>query len=234
MNVKNFSDEKEASHWVALHIAQSIQLKPNLVLGCAARKTPIGLYDELVRLHKKGTIDFSKIVAFVLDEFVELGPSHPSSFETFLRKHVFSRVNIPPSQVHIPSVQTTLYDRLIQMAGGIDIQILGLGKNGHIGFNEPGTSFDSVTHVQDLTLGTREGLVENFGSIQAVPQQAVTMGIGTILKSKQIYLLAFGEAKAKIVKLLLEGAQSQTVPCTALQKHPNLTIVLDKVAASLL
>lgn len=231
-------------------IASRIRKKPNLVLGLATGSTPIGLYKELIRLHKEEGLDFSKVVTFNLDEYIGLPPNHDQSYAYFMWENLFKHVNINPSNVHIPQgmhgeVRFTTYETdpkietfcqwyedEIKRYGGIDIQVLGIGANGHIAFNEPGSSLGSRTRVKTLTEKTRQDNARFFKSIDEVPKYAVTMGIGTIMEAKELLLLANGEGKAKAVKAAVEGPVTAMCPASVLQLHPKAIIVVDKGAAA--
>ena len=198
------------------------------------------MYQELVRLHKEEGLDFSKVTTFNLDEYLGLSPEHPQSLQYFMRVHLFSHVNADPKKVHIPDGKITgnydeycdSYERAIQKAGGIDLQILGIGRNGHIGFNEPTSSFGSRTRLKVLTKETIEDNRKFFAPGEEVPQCGITMGIGTILDAKKILILATGEAKAEAVALAIEGPITASVSASALQLHRDVTFVLDEAAAS--
>ena len=221
-------------------IRDALEKKPNLVLGLATGSTPIGLYEALVRMHKTDALDFSGVTTFNLDEYVGIPPNHPYSYHTFMETHFFSAVNISAENCHIP--QSTVigheefcekYEAAIVNAGGIDIQVLGIGKDGHIGFNEPSSSLGSRTRIKTLTQSTLEANAPHFGgTVEAVPKMAITMGVGTIMEAKQCLLLANGESKAEAIANAVEGPITAEVPASVLQMHPRAVVVLDAAAAS--
>lgn len=225
--------QKAAHRYVEL-LAQ----KPNAILGLATGSTPLGLYKELVKLNKEGKISFKDVTTFNLDEYVGLEPAHDQSYRYFMNENLLSQVDVPIERTNVPSgidiAKAASYDSEIAAAGGIDLQLLGIGNNGHIGFNEPGTAFGSTTHLVDLTESTREANARFFNSIDEVPAQAVTMGIKTVMNSKSIILIALGKAKAEIIKATVQGEVTPQVPASVLQLHPDVEIYLDNDAASLL
>ena len=220
-------------------IRDALLKKPNLVLGLATGSTPIGLYEALVRMHKTDGLDFSDVTTFNLDEYVGIPPNHPCSYHTFMATHFFNAVNIPTENCHIP--QSTVvgheefcerYEAEIVNAGGIDIQVLGIGKDGHIGFNEPSSSLGSRTRIKTLAQSTLEANAPHFGGIvEAVPKMAITMGVGTIMESRQCLLLASGESKAEAITNAVEGPITAEVPASVLQMHPRTVVVIDEAAA---
>lgn len=212
--------------------------KPEAVLGLATGSTPLGLYAELARLNKAGEISFAGCTTFNLDEYVGLDGSHDQSYRYFMNKNLFDLIDIDKSRTHVPSgsvgddSEAEKYDELIAAAGGIDLQLLGIGLNGHIGFNEPLTPFESKTHIVKLTDSTREANKRFFASIDEVPTHAVTMGIHTVMLSRSIILMATGENKADIIKKTVEGRPETAVPASLLQLHENVELYLDEAAAS--
>ena len=228
-----------AARTVADVIAQALLAEPRVVLGLATGLTMQPVYDQLVRKHHEDGLDFSRCSTFNLDEYIGLAADDPRSYHYFMRHHFFDRVNIDLRHTHLPDgmasdleVECSMYEKLIAKNGGIDLQILGIGLNGHIGFNEPDSAFDSRTRVQALSRATRAQNAPLFPAPAQVPREAITMGIGTILEARQCLLLATGLEKAEIVSKALEGPVTAAVTATALQLHPNSTIVLDKAAAS--
>ena len=226
---------------VAAEIVRDALLKkPNLVLGLATGSTPIGLYEALVRMHRTDELDFSNVTTFNLDEYVGIPSNHPYSYHTFMETHLFNAVNIPAENRYIPQSTTVgheefceRYEAAIVDAGGIDIQVLGIGKDGHIGFNEPSSSLGSRTRIKTLTQSTLEANAPHFGStIDAVPKMAITMGVGTIMEAKQCLLLASGESKAVAIANAVEGPITAEVPASVLQMHPQTIVIIDQVAAS--
>ena len=225
--------EKAAQQYVEL-----LGRKPEAVLGLATGSTPLGLYAELVRLCKDGKLSFARCETFNLDEYVGLDGTHDQSYRYFMNSNLFSKVDVRLDHTHVPSgsvesdEEAAGYDRKIEAAGGIDLQLLGIGLNGHIGFNEPLTPFDSVTHIVKLTDSTREANKRFFSSIDDVPTHAVTMGIHTVMGARSIILMATGENKADIIKKTVEGRPDTAVPASLLQLHEDVTVYLDPAAAS--
>ena len=221
-------------------VRDALLKKPNLVLGLATGSTPIGVYEALVRMHKAEGLDFSGVTTFNLDEYVGIPPNHPYSYHTFMETHLFNAVNIPTENRHIPQSTTVRheefceqYETAIVDAGGIDIQVLGIGKDGHIGFNEPSSSLGSRTRIKTLTQSTLEANAPHFGStVDAVPKMAITMGVGTIMEAKQCLLLASGESKAEAIANAVEGPITAEVPASVLQMHPQTVAIIDEAAAS--
>mgnify|MGYP002780486042 CR=1 FL=1 len=220
-------------------VADRMQKKPNLVLGLATGSTPLGLYRELIRLHRDEGLDFSKVTTFNLDEYVGLPPNHEQSYRRFMGDNLFSQVNLDPRFVFLPNgmandieAHCDWYEQQIGAAGGIDLQVLGIGSNGHIAFNEPGSSLGSRTRVKTLTRETREDNARFFASPDEVPRYAITMGIGTIMEARELILLATGENKADAVRAASEGPLTAMVPASMLQMHRKAYVILDRAAAS--
>ena len=221
-------------------IRDALLKKPNLVLGLATGSTPIGVYEALAEMHRTDGLDFSGVTTFNLDEYVGIPPDHPYSYHTFMETHLFKHINIRAENYHIP--QSTAvghvefcerYEAAIVNAGGIDIQILGIGKDGHIGFNEPSSSLGSRTRIKTLTQSTLEANAPHFGgTIDAVPKIAITMGIGTIMEARECLLLASGESKAEAIANAVEGPITAEVPASVLQMHPRTSVIIDEAAAS--
>jgi len=230
MRVLVTADYRTLSQTAAELIVKAVRGKAGLVLGLPTGRTPVGMYDELVRLHRNQSHDFSRIRTFNLDEYAGLHAGDPNSFDTYMHRHFFDHVNIPPENTHIPH-EVANYEAAIRDAGGIDLLIVGIGTNGHIAFNEPGSSFTSRTRTVNLAPETVANATKQFGN-NAVPKQAITMGIGTILESRHILLLASGTAKADIVRRALHGPITESVPASALQQHPNVIAILDEEAKS--
>ena len=222
-----------AQQYVAL-----LKRKPNAILGGATGSTPLGLYAELVRLNKAGEISFKDASSFNLDEYVGLDGSHGQSYRYFMDHNLFDHIDIDKARTHVPSgidvSDPAAYDKEIAAAGGVDLQLLGIGNNGHIGFNEPGTPFGSLTHIVELTESTREANKRFFNSIDEVPTHAVTMGVKTVMQARSIILMAIGPAKAPIMKEMLQGPVTEKVPASVLQLHPDVTVYMDYEAAKLL
>jgi len=237
--VQIFPSPKEGSAFVAQEIATLIKAKAakneNCVLGLATGSTPIKLYQELVRLHKEEGLSFKNVITFNLDEYFPIEPDAPQSYWSFMHKHLFNHIDIDPKNIHIPSGKwpkddikkyCAEYDAAIVHAGGIDLQILGIGGNGHIGFNEPGSSIISKTRLVNLANNTRLANAYEFSHLSKVPRLAVTMGIGTIMQSKRILLMAFGN-KGEIITKATEGDVTEQVPASILQEHANCTFIID-------
>jgi len=234
--VKNY---KELSYRAAQLLASQIIEKKNLVLGLATGNTPIGMYKELIRRHREEGLDFYKVVTFNLDEYYGLSPEHPQSYYFFMWNILFKHINIKKENVHLLNGVTEnidkeckQYENLIQKSGGIDLQILGIGDNGHIGFNEPDISLDTRTHLVNLTAKTIRANSRFFNNAQEVPKQAITMGIGTIMRAKKIILLVNSKRKARVIERTINGPITTKVPATVLQLHNEVTIIVDQEAAS--
>ncbi len=239
MEVLIFDEQERASLYAAKIFAKQIREKPAAVLGLATGSTPLLLYRELRRQHEDEGLDFSGITSFNLDEYVGLDGDHPSSYRYFMQQALFDHINVEPDRVHLPNgmsddVPATCagYESDIRAAGGIDLQVLGLGSDGHIGFNEPSSSLASRTRIKTLTQETREDNARFFDSPADVPRHCITMGIGTILDTRQIVLLAFGEQKAAAVQQVVEGPISAMWPATILQMHSSVVVLLDEAAAA--
>lgn len=230
--------EQEIAQKAAQRYVQLLAKKPDAVLGYATGSTPLGLYAELVRLNKAGEIDYKNVTTFNLDEYAGLDGTHDQSYRYFMNTNLFNHVNIDLAKTHVPSgldiAAAADYDKQIEAAGGIDLQLLGIGNNGHIGFNEPFTPFGSRTHLVDLTESTREANKRFFASIDDVPTQAVTMGVRTVMNARGIILMAIGKAKAEIIAKTVNGPVTEEVPASVLQLHPDVEVYLDYDAASLL
>ena len=217
-----------------------INNKPNCVLGLATGSTPESLYAELINLCKDQKLSFKNVTTFNLDEYAGLLPDHPQSYRHFMQTKLFNHIDINPSNTFVPDGMRTseqdmiAYDRAIANAGGIDLQLLGIGVNGHIAFNEPGTSFDSLTHLVELSDNTRTVNSRFFGSIDEVPTHAICMGMRTIMNARNIILIALGKNKAEAVRNTIYGNITPLCPASVLQLHPNVTIFADEEAASLL
>lgn len=232
-------DYKDMSRKAANIISAQIITKPNCVLGLATGSSPIGTYDQLVEWYEKGDLDFSQVSSVNLDEYRGLDHNHDQSYYYFMHEHLFDRVNIDPANTNVPDgtepdaeKECRRYEELIASYGGVDLQLLGLGHNGHIGFNEPAPAFDKETHCVDLTDSTIEANKRFFASADDVPRQAYTMGIGTIMKAKKILVVVSGEDKAEIVAKAFYGDVTPEVPASILQFHPDVTVVVDEAAAS--
>jgi glucosamine-6-phosphate deaminase len=232
------SDYDEMSRIAASIIAMQVRSKSATVLGLATGSTPLGTYKELVRLHNEEGLDFSRVRTFNLDEYVGLKPEHPQSYHSFMFDNFFKWVNVNSENVWIPDGMTrdvakfcVDYEERIKKAGGIDIQLLGIGRDGHIGFNEPGSSLGSRTRLKTLAEETVSDNARFFGGETTVPRLAITMGVGTILESRKLVMLASGAEKAEAVEQAVEGPITSQVTASALQLHPSVFVVLDEEAA---
>lgn len=215
----------------ALMIAKFIKKKPDAVLEIATGSTMIPLYRELVRLYKKGEIDFSEVSTFNLDEYADIQFNNPESYHYYMNKNLFDKVNIKKHNTHFPSYHGKLYDKEIKDVGGIDLGILGIGVNGHIAFNEPGSSFNSKTREVKLSNNTIKANSRLFPSIKKVPKDAYTVGIETIMESRKIILLAFGSKKADAIFSAVKEPITIKSPASILRKHKDAVFILDKKAA---
>jgi len=220
-------------------IAAQVILKPDCVLGLATGSSPVGVYGELISRCKKGELDFSKVRSVNLDEYLGLEPTNDQSYRYFMNKNLFEGINILPENTNVPSgiaedadAECKRYDALIASLGGIDLQLLGIGPNGHVGFNEPDDCFAAGTHCVDLTESTIEANKRFFASIDEVPRRACTMGIREIMQAKTVLMVANGEAKADAVRAMLKGPITPRCPASILQLHPNFILVADEAALS--
>ncbi|GAA6375594.1 glucosamine-6-phosphate deaminase [Firmicutes bacterium i23-0019-B6] len=239
MKIIRTKDYEEMSRKAANLISAQILLKPDCVLGLATGSTPIGIYDQLVEWYKKGDLDFSTVKTVNLDEYKGLTRDNEQSYYYFMHHHLFDRVNIDEENTHVPNgkvengdEECLRYEALIKSMGGVDLQLLGLGRNGHIGFNEPAADFPKITHCVDLTESTIEANKRFFASADEVPRQAYTMGIGTIMKADKILVVANGENKADAVAAMVQGKINPEVPASILQLHNNVILVADEAALS--
>jgi glucosamine-6-phosphate deaminase len=232
-------DYQAMSKAAAQLVAEVLNTKPNAVLGMATGSTPLGLYQELVRLHKEQQLDFSRVTTFNLDEYVGLPARHPQSYHYFMHEHFFQHVNIPQHNINIPSGTTSnypafcqWYENRIAECGGIDLQILGLGSDGHIAFNEPTSSLSSRTRLKTLSKQTIDDNARFFERREDVPVYAITMGVGTILDAKRLVLVASGKGKARAIAQTVEGPVTSMVTASALQLHRDATVITDEEAAT--
>jgi glucosamine-6-phosphate deaminase len=233
------ADAEAVSRRSARMMADLVRAKRDCVLGLATGATPQGTYRELIRLHREEGLDFSHVTTFNLDEYVGLDPTHPQSYRFFMQRSLFDHINIHPSRVHVPDGRALdfdffckQYEERIRAAGGIDLQLLGVGRDGHIAFNEPGSSLGSRTRLKTLTGETIRDNARFFGSEERVPRLAITMGVGTILEAQHCLLLALGEGKAEAVRKTIEGPVTCQVTASALQLHRDVTVIADEAAAS--
>ncbi len=236
MKIVEVKDYAEMSEKAAQYVIAKVKAVPNLHLGMATGGTPKGLYKKLIEDHVKHGTSYRAIKTFNLDEYVGLPPHHPNSYSYYMREHLFHHITIKQQNTHIPSGMATdlqeecqRYEKLID-DHGIDLQILGIGANGHIGFNEPGTSFQSKTHVVELATSTKKANARFFSSTEEVPSYAITMGIASIMRSKEILLVASGASKQHAMKQLLQGEVTEQFPASIIRQHPNVTIIADRDA----
>lgn len=231
----------ELSKVAANEMAIVIKNNPKAILGLATGGSPIGMYKELIRMNKEGEIDFSKITTVNLDEYVGLSGDHPQSYRYFMNENLFNHINIDKNNTYVPNglaenieEECKNYDKKIADLGGTDVQLLGIGNNGHIAFNEPADDLVSGTHLTNLTQATIEANARFFDSIDEVPKTALTMGLGGIMKSKKIIVIASGESKAEAVKAMVSGKISTNMPASMLQMHRDVVVIVDEAAAKLL
>ncbi|XYQ03619.1 glucosamine-6-phosphate deaminase [Bacillus safensis] len=240
MNIIEFESKDQLGKEAAAIIARTIATKPDAVLGLATGGTPIETYKELIQLHQARQLSFKQTKTINLDEYAGLDPEHENSYMTYMKRHLFDHIDLPQDQYFLPNgnaahleKECLRYDQLIEDVGGIDLQLLGIGQNGHIGFNEPGTPFNSKTHVVQLDENTRQANARYFSSIDEVPTHAITMGIASILSSKKILLLASGKSKAKVIQYLEQAEIHPDFPASALKLHEDVTVLIDRDAGSL-
>ena len=241
IQVKIFDTYDQISQTAADLVSEVIHQKPACVLGLATGSSPLGLYRELVRRYEKKELDFSLVHTFNLDEYFPIDPDNPQSYRYFMNQNLFKHINIPLENTHVPhgndeDIEAVCqnYEKMLARSGGVDIQILGIGGNGHIAFNEPAEAFADQTHQVDLEESTIKANSRFFASEAEVPRKAITMGIGSIMKAKKILLIANGAAKAKAIQACVEGPISPACPASALRFHPDVTILADREAAKLL
>ena len=239
MQIYKATDYKDMSRKAANIISAQVIMKPNCVLGLATGSTPIGTYQQLIEWYKKGDLDFSDVTTVNLDEYKGLPRTNDQSYYYFMHQNLFDQVNINPENTHLPNgmepnseKECARYESLIHSLGGVDLQLLGLGHNGHIGFNEPGEAFEKETHCVDLQERTIEANKRFFASADDVPKQAYTMGIKTIMQAKNILVIVSGEDKADIVAKAFFGPVTPAVPASILQMHNDVTLVGDEAALS--
>lgn len=222
-------------------VASLLQSNPKALLGLATGSSPVGLYKRLIELYEEGSVSFASAQSFNLDEYVGLPADHPQSYRQFMNQMLFEHIDIPPENTFVPAGASPdpeeaamAYSRALEKAGRLDLQILGVGLNGHIGFNEPATELEGFTHVVTLDESTRQANAKFFSSPQEVPSRAITMGMASILQAKQILLLASGSEKADIVARAFHGPITTLCPASLLQTHPNVIVLVDKEAGRLL
>jgi glucosamine-6-phosphate deaminase len=239
MRVIILPDAEAVAHRSADFIANLVRKKPACVLGLATGSSPLGTYRELIRRHREEQLDFARVTTFNLDEYVGLGPAHPQSYRHFMQTSLFDHLNVNTNRTHVPDGRALdfemfcqQYEQRIRDCGGIDLQLLGIGTDGHIAFNEPGSSLGSRTRLKTLASETVRDNARFFGSEEAVPRLAVTMGVGTILESRQCLLIAIGASKATAIRDTVEGPITAQVTASALQLHREVIVILDEAAAS--
>lgn len=238
MQLHIYDTPEQACRAAAFLFAAQITEKAESVLGLATGSTPVPCYQDLISFYRQGLLDFSQVTTFNLDEYCGIDYKHPESYHAFMDRNLFDHVNIQRSHIHLPSGNTdeegARYDAQIRAQGGIDIQLLGIGRNGHIGFNEPAEAFSYGTHVVQLTQNTIDANARFFNSIDEVPKKAITMGIGNIMAARKVVLVATGASKAQAIYKTMRGDITPQVPATVLRTHPNCVILVDREAASLL
>lgn len=241
MKIYSAQDYQSMSRKAANILSAHVILKPDSVLGLATGSTPIGMYKQLIEWYNKGDIDFSQVHTVNLDEYLGLAPTHDQSYRYFMQANLFDHVNVPPENTNVPNglapdpeAECARYNQVIADLGGIDVQVLGMGHNGHIGFNEPEEAFELETHVVDLTDNTIDANARFFASRDEVPRQAITMGIKSIMQARHILVVVSGTDKAEIVKKAFFGPVTPKVPASILQMHPHVSLVADEAALSLL
>ena len=239
MRIYKAKDYEEMSRKAAGIVSAQIIMKPDCVLGLATGSTPVGLYKQLIEWYRNGDLDFSGVRTVNLDEYKGISRENDQSYYYFMHQNLFDHVNIPAGNTHLPDgmepdseKECRRYEELIQSMGSVDLQLLGIGHNGHIGFNEPADAFDKLVHCVNLTQSTIEANKRFFASAEEVPRQAYTMGIQTIMRSKKILIIANGEGKADIVRDAFFGPITQMVPASVLQLHNDVTLVADEAALS--
>ena len=242
MKIIRTKDYADMSRKAANIISAQVIMKPNCVLGLATGGTPVGIYEKLVERYNEGDLDFSEVTSVNLDEYRGLPKEHPESYWSFMHRNLFDHVNIAPAHINLPDVtnldaeaECKSYDEVIRRVGGVDLQLLGIGHDGHIGFNEPHDAFDLGTHCVDLAQETIEANKRFFdGNVDLVPKQAYTMGIRTIMQARKVLMVVNGVGKAEIVKKAFFGPVTPEVPASILQLHPDFILVADEEALSLI
>ena len=239
MQVFVYKNEAEVGKAAGMIVASEILKKPDCILGLATGSTPIPTYQEMIRMNKEGILDFSKVRSFNLDEYIGLSPEHVCSYRRFMNEQLFDHINIDKANTHVPcgigadhEADAKAYDAAVEAAGGIDLQILGIGHDGHIGFNEPGDEFVSGTNIVTLTDMTIDANTRFFEKREDVPRQAITLGNRNIMAAMRIILLATGKGKARAIAQAIKGNITPKMPASLLQVHPNVQFLLDEDAAS--
>ncbi|MDN3019431.1 glucosamine-6-phosphate deaminase [Paenibacillus sp. BSR1-1] len=239
MKLVKVKGHEEMSEFAANYILDKVKSNCQVKLGLATGGTPVRTYEMLIEDFRRNYTSYQNVSTYNLDEYVGIAPDDPNSYHSFMFKHLFDYINIPREKVYIPNglsadihQEASNYEYIIDQIGGVDLQLLGIGENGHIGFNEPGTPFDTETHIVTLTESTRRANSRYFESVDKVPEKAITMGIASILKSKEILLLASGESKAEAIYQMFTGESSIDCPASVLKNHPNAVVVADEKAVS--
>ncbi|MCP3027841.1 glucosamine-6-phosphate deaminase [Halobacillus sp. A5] len=237
MNIIITKDYQELSEKACELIEQQVSKKPDSVLGLATGGSPLGTYQEMIKGFSSRGVNYEKVRTLNLDEYIGLDKNDSQSYHFFMKSHLFDYINVNADNTYIPNgkapdldTECELYEKLIEDIGPPDLQLLGVGQNGHIGFNEPGTSFESETHIIDLEESTRQANARFFDSLEDVPKQAVTMGIRSILKSKRIVVIASGERKAEAIRQMLKEEPNENMPASALKHHKHVTLIVDEKA----
>lgn len=241
MKLVEVQNYEEMSKVAAEIIIDQVKTKPNSVLGLATGGTPVGTYKDLIKDFSKNKTSYERVITVNLDEYIGLEKDNPQSYSYYMKEQLFNHINIPENQTYLPAAKSVEdedagknYEKLIDSLGGIDMQILGIGENGHIGFNEPGTSFSSTTSIVKLDDSTREANARYFTKMEDVPTHAISMGISTIMKSRKIILLVSGVKKAPVLNQLFHTDIKEDLPASILKKHPDVTIIADQEALSIL
>ena len=239
MRIRIFDTPEQVGRAAAMILGAQLLRKPDSVLGLATGSSPIPIYDALARQYEQGVLDFSRVTTFNLDEYIGLSADHPKSYRYFMNQHLFSRVNIRREATHVPNgcaadmaAEAIAYDEAIRTAGGLDVQLLGIGRNGHIGFNEPGACFVSNCHVVDLSESTIAANARFFASETEVPRQAISLGIGRIMEARRVLLVATGPSKVDAIARTVHGNITPQVQASILQAHPDAMLLLDRAAAA--
>ena len=240
MQIHVYQTPELAAEAAATLIASEILAKPNAVIGLPTGSSPVETYRRLARMNRDGVVDFTKVTTFNLDEYVGLKGDHPQSYRRFMNENLFDHVNIDKENTHVPcgigdvEANAVAYEEAIAAAGGIDLQFMGIGRNGHIGFNEPADAYTDVTGIIELTPSTIDANKRFFDSADDVPRKAISMGVGTIMRARKTLLIATGSDKAEAIRTMVKGPVSPKLPASALRMHANAVIILDAAAASLL
>jgi glucosamine-6-phosphate deaminase len=240
LQIMTFPDDRVLARKLAADVASAVRANPRLILGLPTGRTPVRLYRELATLHAHGELDLSHATTFNLDEFVGIDQSHPGSYRTFMQQHLFSRVNLAPERIHFLNgaapdlaAECHRYEAEITAAGGIDLQLLGIGTNGHVGFNEPARGLVARTHLVTLKAETRRSNAGLFGGdAERVPHEALSMGMVTILHARRIILIATGKSKARCIDRMVSGPITPKLPASFLQLHRHVTLMIDEAAGS--